>query len=73
MSQSKRQFSVEMTEDRIAEVDGVAAEMVPPASRNSTINYLVGLGLAEYRKRQEDTAHAMEVLEMARGRVAAAS
>lgn len=46
-------FSVSMPEGQVAEVDEVAAELVPPASRNSAIRYLVGLGLIEHRRRKQ--------------------
>lgn len=64
-------ISLATDESQVLSIDAVAEELTPPASRNSAARYLIGLGLAEHRRRMEDTARAMAVLQMAREEVPA--
>ncbi len=63
-------LSLATDETQVLSIDAVAEELTPPVSRNSAARYLIGLGLAEHRRRVEDTARAMAVLEMARDQAA---
>lgn len=59
-------LSLAAEEEQVEQIDAVAEELTPPASRNSAARYLIDLGIAAHNKKKAEDREARELLASTR-------